>query len=124
MKLTREVLYKSLSEHFEITNALAERFTDTLVRTMMTIISVEKTLKIKGFGSFSILNKKPRMGRNPKTQEAALICARQTVRFRVSKLLKEKMNKKRRLKIVHNERAKSLALAQKKTASEKTSHRS
>ena len=50
-------------------------------------------LNLKNFGSFKIVNKKERMGRNPKTKEEALITERYVISFKFSKLLKDKMNK-------------------------------
>ena len=47
---------------------------------MIEIINKDK-LSLKNFGSFKILNKKPRLGRNPKTKETFIISARKTLTF-------------------------------------------
>jgi integration host factor subunit alpha len=46
-------------------------------------------VKISGFGNFDILDKKERIGRNPKTGEIAIISARKVVTFRAGKKLRE-----------------------------------
>ncbi len=46
-------------------------------------------VSIAGFGSFSVSNRKARMGRNPKTGETIKIKASKSVRFRPGKAYKE-----------------------------------
>jgi DNA-binding protein HU-beta len=46
-------------------------------------------VSIAGFGSFTVSNRKARMGRNPKTGEAIKIKASKSVRFRPGKAYKE-----------------------------------
>lgn len=47
----------------------------------------------QGFGSFSVQEKKERKGRNPRTGEEMTIPASRTVKFSISKTLKDKLNK-------------------------------
>ena len=42
-------------------------------------------LNLKNFGVFKLLNKKKRLGRNPKTKEEFLISARKSLKFTPSK---------------------------------------
>ena len=51
-----------------------------------------KEVKISSFGTFKTINKKERIGRNPKTKEVAKISARKVVVFRASTQLKKKLN--------------------------------
>ena len=48
-------------------------------------------VKISGFGSFKILNKKERPGRNPKTGEPVTISARKVVTFKASQKLRKRI---------------------------------
>lgn len=56
----------------------------------------EKTVKVPGFGSFSISERAARKGRNPLTGQSINIKASKSVRFKAGKDLKEAVNKKRR----------------------------
>lgn len=47
---------------------------------------------LRGFGSFHVLNKRERIGRNPKTGEDAVISARRVPVFKASKKFKTKVN--------------------------------
>ena len=49
--------------------------------------------KISSFGSFSVRDKAPRWGRNPKTGEPALIGARRVVVFKPSPTLKRRIDR-------------------------------
>jgi len=57
--------------------------------------TIKKTLKkrdkiyLSGFGTFSIVKRKARIGRNPKTGEAVKIAAKFTPRFKPARAFKE-----------------------------------
>ena len=50
------------------------------------------TVKISGFGKWTIKSKKERKGRNPKTGESMVIKARKVVTFKPSLILKDTLN--------------------------------
>ncbi|ABK42621.1 integration host factor, alpha subunit [Magnetococcus marinus MC-1] len=49
-------------------------------------------VKISGFGNFTMREKNPRQGRNPKTGEEVEISARRVVTFKASQILLNKVN--------------------------------
>jgi len=51
-----------------------------------------ETVKLSSFGSFTVQQKKERIGRNLKTGEPAPISARRTLRFKPSPALKSALN--------------------------------
>ena len=62
-----------------------------LDKIVETVASGEQ-LKLHGFGKFTILSKKARVGRNPRTGVEAAISARKTVSFRPSPNFIEALN--------------------------------
>ena len=50
---------------------------------------------ISGFGSFKVLDRKPRLGRNPRTGEAIPIAAARRLVFRPSRLIIKGLNRPR-----------------------------
>ena len=46
---------------------------------------MEKKVKLSNFGTFTIREKKARVGRNPKTKEEKIISSRKVVLFKPSK---------------------------------------
>ena len=67
-------------EALEIVHDVFELMSDVLVSG--------SDLKLSGFGTFSLREKKARLGRNPKTGEQAEIDARTVVSFKASGKLK------------------------------------
>ena len=55
---------------------------------------IEKKIKLSKFGTFSIRNKKSRIGRNPLTKEKKVISDRDVVLFKASKEFKDLVNSK------------------------------
>ena len=74
----------------QISENLIEDFLETIVTNIMS----EKKLKLSKFGTFSIRQKKTRIGRNPKTKESKVISSREVVLFKPSKDFKEFINTK------------------------------
>ena len=61
-------------------------------KSIIQNIKNEKKLKLSKFGTFSIRQKKTRVGRNPKTNETKMISSRNVVLFKPSKEFKKKIN--------------------------------
>lgn len=73
----------SRSESLELVEAVLDKMCSALVRG--------ENVKISGFGSFVLRDKKERIGRNPKTGVEVPITPRRVMTFRASQLLKERI---------------------------------
>ena len=72
-------------------NLIKEIVNDYLL--MLTYkIKKDRDFLIKNFGSFKIIDKKERVGRNPKTKEEFIITARKSISFTASKNLLKNVN--------------------------------
>ncbi len=65
---------------------------ELLFETMKRTLERGENLKISGFGSFNVRNKKSRLGRNPQTGQAMEIIARKVVTFKPSQVLRDVLN--------------------------------
>jgi len=63
-----------------------------ILEHMSQTLAAGERIEIRGFGSFSVHFRPPRMGRNPKTGEAAVLCAKHVPRFRPGKELRDRVN--------------------------------
>jgi len=77
-------------------NQLNERDVEQAVKAMQqqmseTLASGQR-IEIRGFGSFSLHSRQPRMGRNPRTGERVALPARYVPHFKPGKELKERVN--------------------------------
>ena len=70
-----------------------EKIIQKIFSSIVESLSSGKRVEIRGFGTFSIKNRKERVGRNPKTGVTATINARRVISFKPSKLMKERINK-------------------------------
>jgi integration host factor subunit beta len=75
---------------------LAARDTDYAVKTMLDAMAHAlysgQRIEIRGFGSFSLSQRSPRVGRNPKSGEQVLVPAKQVPHFKAGKELRERVD--------------------------------
>ncbi len=83
-----EAVYRSLGISRNESSAFVERILEEVAASLQD----GQTVKISSFGTFSIRDKKLRMGRNPKTGEEVPIAPRRVVTFRASHVLKDRIN--------------------------------
>ena len=84
-------LSKNISEKIGVSVLLSKKLTEDLLEILSYIIK-DKSLNLKNLGSFRIINKKERIGRNPKTKEEFLIRSRKSISFIASKNLLANIN--------------------------------
>jgi len=63
----------------------AQRIVDFLFKSMRDSLRKGEKVVVQGFGSFHVVLRKPKKGRNIKTGEEVLIPARQAIKFRKAK---------------------------------------
>ena len=64
----------------------------TILEHMSQTLSNGERIEIRGFGSFSLHYRAPRMGRNPKTGEAVALPGKYVPHFKPGKALRERVN--------------------------------
>ncbi len=62
---------------------------DIMLESMAQALIEERRIELRGFGSFSIRQRKPRSTKNPRTGKIMNIPSRRTLHFTMSKSLKE-----------------------------------
>ncbi|MEX1111393.1 MAG: HU family DNA-binding protein [Chthoniobacterales bacterium] len=86
VKLT-EFVQKELGS----TKADAERAVNAVVEGLKSHLKKSRVMQLVGFGTFKVVNRKARMGVNPKTGERIKIKASKGVKFAAGKDLKGKL---------------------------------
>jgi len=64
---------------------------DSVLEHVSNALASGEQVKISSFGTFSVRDKKARIGRNPKTGEEVQISPRRVLTFRPSHLMKERV---------------------------------
>jgi|TARA_B110000881_G_C18468723_1_gene460184 integration host factor subunit alpha len=90
--LTRQNLINSLYMQIGFSKKISQNILDDLLTTITDNIVSNKKIKISKFGTFSIREKKSRVGRNPKTKVSKIISSRNVVLFKPSKEFKKLIN--------------------------------
>ena len=94
--LTKKDLVNLIYMQLGFSKQIAENLIDDFLLTISLNIKNEKKLKLSKFGTFSIREKKSRIGRNPKTKERKIIPERKVVLFKPSKEFKNFINSVKR----------------------------
>jgi len=90
--ITRADFVDALNEEVGLSRSECARLLDGVMNKIADRLVEGETVKIQRFATFSVRQKKERMGRNPKTGEEALISARKVVVFRPSQKIKHWIN--------------------------------
>lgn len=91
--MNRSDLVEQLAEQFD---QLTQRDTDLAVKTILEAMghALERghRIEIRGFGSFAVSHRAPRLGRNPRTGESVAIPERRVPHFKPGKALRESIS--------------------------------
>ena len=89
---TRDDLSNEIYKNLGFSKNLSSKIVDDFFETIILDIIKSNKIKISSFGTFKVLNKKERIGRNPKTKVETIIHPRKVVRFKASHITKKKIN--------------------------------
>ena len=92
--LTKKDLVNIVYMQLGFSKLISENLIDDFFLSIIDNIKLEKKLKMSKFGTFTIRQKKARIGRNPKTKETKVISRREVVLFKPSKEFKKFINNK------------------------------
>jgi len=94
INLTKKDLINSVYMQIGFSKNISENLIDDFFVIITENLKNEKKLKLSKFGTFSLRNKKSRIGRNPLTKEQKIISQRDVVLFKASKEFKDLVNSK------------------------------
>ena len=89
--ITKIIFSKNISEKTGFPISFSKKIVDELLIIFAEMIK-NNDLVLKNIGTFRLLKKNERIGRNPKTKEEFLISRRKSIKFIVSKNLSKVLN--------------------------------
>jgi integration host factor subunit beta len=93
--MTRSDLVEELASRFsQLTQRDAEFAVKTILDAMSEALVKGHRIEIRGFGSFSINRRAPRMGRNPRSGESVAIPEKRVPHFKPGKALREAVDER------------------------------
>lgn len=87
-----ELIEKIYSKAGLPTKALAEDALDAVIASLREALAAGESVTFTGFGSFKVVERAARKGRNPRTGNDILIPASKVAKFTPGKMLKDAMN--------------------------------
>lgn len=87
-----ELIERITDRHPELSGKDIELAVKTILDTMSQALSHGDRIEIRGFGSFSLHFRNPRLGRNPKTGESVQLKGKYVPHFKPGKELREQVN--------------------------------
>ena len=88
-----DLLEKLATQNTSFSTSDSKIALDTLIDHLSSLLSEKQRIEIRGFGAFSVRERNPIRGRNPKSGKAIELDSRSLIYFRPSKLIKNRINK-------------------------------
>ncbi len=90
--ITKKVMIDRIAETHQVRRVTAQRIIQSLLEEIGTELTRGNRLEFRGFGVFEVKRRAPRISQNPKTLEKIQVPARRAVKFKMGRLMTEKLN--------------------------------
>ena len=87
--MTKNDIVQNVHDKLGFSKKDSAKMVEHVFEIMKDNLARGEKIKISGFGSFAVREKKARKGRNPQTGEEILISARKVLTFKASQILKK-----------------------------------
>ena len=91
--ITKKIIGNKIHQNLGFSKNFSRALVDNILQLLFLEFKSNKNVKISSFGTFKLIDKRERIGRNPKTKIIAKISARKVVTFHPSLQFKKKLNK-------------------------------
>jgi len=91
--VTRADLAEAVIREVGLPRNESAEMVEKVIQEIATCLERGEQVKISSFGSFSVRQKRERVGRNPKTGETVPIAPRRVIAFRPSNIMNDRINK-------------------------------
>ncbi len=93
--MNKTELIAAVAKNAEISKKDAEKAVKAFTESVTAELAKGNKVQIVGFGTFDVVKRPKRNGRNPKTGEPMKIAASKAPKFKAGKALKDAVNKKK-----------------------------
>jgi len=87
-----ELIERLVAKQSQLSIKDVELAVKTMLEHMSQTLAAGERIEIRGFGSFSLHFRAPRVGRNPKTGEAVELAGKNVPHFKPGKELRDRVN--------------------------------
>ncbi len=89
--ITKADIVEHLHDELGLNKSECKKLVENFFQEIRESLISNEEVKLSGFGNFQLIDKKSRLGRNPKTGEEVMISARRVVTFRAGNKLRKKI---------------------------------
>ncbi len=90
--LTKAAIVEAIYEKTDRNRSEIKEYVEDLLDLMVNSLKKDQHLLFSGFGKFEVVDKKPRKGRNPMTNQTITLPARKIASFRLSRKFRAVLN--------------------------------
>tara|TARA_B100001123_G_C15285592_1_gene1015519 strand:- start:246 stop:557 length:312 start_codon:yes stop_codon:yes gene_type:complete len=87
-----ELIKKLCNIHPNLLHRDIEKILEIIFIEITEALRRGENIEIRGFGTYKIINRKARIGRNPKNSKTIQIPAKKTIKWKMSKILFNRLN--------------------------------
>ena len=88
-----ELLKKLCDLHPNIIRKDIQKILEIIFREIVVALREDKNIEIRGFGTYKVIKRKARIGRNPKNSELVQIPEKKAIKWKTSKVFFNRLNK-------------------------------
>ena len=88
-----ELVQKLCNMHPNILRKDIEKILNIIIFEIIEALHRNEAVEIRGFGRFKTIMRKARIGRNPKNSKVVQIPAKKAIKWKMSKILYDRLNK-------------------------------
>lgn len=91
--MNKTELVAAIAEHADMTKKDADKAITDFTEVVAKELKKGEKIQLVGFGTFEVVDRDAREGRNPKTGETMTIAASKAPKFKAGKALKDEVNR-------------------------------
>ena len=91
--ITKKELVGRIAENTKVSRSSVKAIVQCLLDEITAELAKDNRLEFRGFAVFELRERAERMAQNPKTLEPAHVPARKAVKFKMGRLMREKLSK-------------------------------
>ena len=90
--ITKKDIFSKIAETTKTSQATAKSIVQCFLDEILGELAKDNRLEFRDFGVFEVRERAARMAQNPKTMEPTPVLAKKTVKFKMGRIMREKLS--------------------------------
>ena len=88
---SKKDIVEKIADTNGVKRVVVKNIVQSFLEEIIDVVAKGDRLEFRDFGIFEVKNRSPRMAQNPKTLEPVQVGAKRTVKFKMGRLMKQKL---------------------------------